>query len=386
MVHVPTTTPTELKEQIDSDESVTIVDVRGPRDYDDWHIDGGDNVETVNVPFIEFQRNPLGELFENINTDGDVVAVCASGATSGQVTQLLNQEGIDAKNLQHGMNGWAFLYEGQQLDVESDATVVQFQRPSSGCLSYMVVRDDEAAVVDPLAAFADTYVQTARNFDADLVYALDTHVHADHISGVRKVGLQAQADVVVPEPAVDRGLEFDEDYETVADGDTLSVGTVDVEVRHTPGHTSGMTAYLVDDAVLLTGDGLFTESVARPDLEDADAAADAASTLYASLQEQVLSLPDDTVVAPAHFSDNAEPAADGTYSARLGDLVEVMDALSMPEDEFVEYVLADMPPRPSNYEDIIETNLGQQNPPENVAFQLELGPNNCATTQDSMAD
>jgi len=146
-----------------------------------------------------------------------------------------------------------------------------------------------------------------------------------------------------------------------------------------------MTSYLVDERVLLTGDGLFTESVARPDLEDGDeGAADAARLLYESLTERVLSLPDETVVAPAHFSDSAEVAADGSYTATLGDLADSMDALSLPEEEFVEFILADMPPRPSNHGQIIETNLGRQDTPDHVAFELELGPNNCAASRDSL--
>jgi glyoxylase-like metal-dependent hydrolase (beta-lactamase superfamily II) len=147
-----------------------------------------------------------------------------------------------------------------------------------------------------------------------------------------------------------------------------------------------MTSYLVGDSLLATGDGLFIESVARPDLEEGDEGApDAARMLYESLQERVLALPDGTLVAGAHFSDAAKPAADGTYTAPLGDLKERMDALSMDEAAFVELILSDMPPRPGNYEDIIATNLGQQTAADDEAFELELGPNNCAASQESLA-
>jgi glyoxylase-like metal-dependent hydrolase (beta-lactamase superfamily II) len=127
------------------------------------------------------------------------------------------------------------------------------------------------------------------------------------------------------------------------------------------------------------------ESVARPDLEEGDdGAPEAARTLYRSLQERVLALGDDVVVGGAHFSDAAEPAEDSTYTATLGDLVADMDALSMDEDEFVELVLSDMPPRPANYEEIIGINLGQQDADDEEAFELELGPNNCAASQDAL--
>jgi glyoxylase-like metal-dependent hydrolase (beta-lactamase superfamily II) len=147
-----------------------------------------------------------------------------------------------------------------------------------------------------------------------------------------------------------------------------------------------MTSYLVDDSFLATGDGLFIESVARPDLEEGDEGApDAARQLYETIQERILPLPEETLVGGAHFSDAAEPAADGTYTAPLGVLVEEMDALTMDEDEFVDLILSDMPPRPANYGEIIATNLGQESVDDEEAFTLELGPNNCAASQESLA-
>ena len=77
--------------------------------------------------------------------------------------------------------------------------------------------------------------------------------------------------------------------------------------------------------------------------------------------------------------------ADGSYTAPLGDLVAAMPALTADEAAFVETVLADMPPRPANYEEIIATNLGQESVDDETAFRLELGPNNCAASQGSLA-
>jgi glyoxylase-like metal-dependent hydrolase (beta-lactamase superfamily II) len=253
-------------------------------------------------------------------------------------------------------------------------------------MAYMVVSEGEATVVDPLRTFVDDYVQDARAMGAEITYAVDTHVHADHVSGVRDLAARTGAQVVLPGAAVERGIEYDVDYETVADGDTLTVGDVDVDVLHTPGHTSGMTSYLVDDTVLLSGDGLFTESVARPDLEGADdeEAREAAADLHETLQSTILPLDGDVLVAPAHFSDTATPRDDGTYAAELGDLTRGMDALSMDRERFVEFVLSDMPPRPANYEAIIGTNLGHRATDDEEAFELELGPNNCAASSDAM--
>ncbi|POG54799.1 MBL fold metallo-hydrolase [Haloferax marisrubri] len=385
-VDVPVIEPETLKSRIDEGESLTILDNRVPSEHEDWRIDG-ENVSHVNIPYFEFLDEELDEsLFEDLPEDEEFVVLCAKGHSSEYVAGLLIQEGYDAVALERGMNGWASIYEYTELETDGDALVAQYQRPSSGCLAYLVVDGDEAAVVDPLRYFADEYVADAKALGAELKYAIDTHIHADHISGVRTLVEDHGVTGVIPEDAEARGVDYDTPYETIADGETLTVGDTDIEAIHTPGHTTGMTTYKVDN-VLFTGDGLFIESVARPDLEDGDEGApDAAGMLYDSLQERVLSHDDDAIVASAHFSDAAIPADDGSYTATLGELKDTMDALSMPKDEFVEFILSDMPPRPANYIDIIETNLGVQESDDDRAFELELGPNNCAASNEALTN
>ncbi|MFD1514212.1 MBL fold metallo-hydrolase [Halomarina rubra] len=378
--------PSELKQRIDADEAVTLLDARMAADFEEWHIDG-ESVDVVNVPYFEFLDGADDDLLGRVPEGDPLVVLCAKGGASEFVAGTLADAGRDVIHLDDGMNGWARIFERVEVTAyDGPGTVYQYQRPSSGSLSYLVVSDGEAAVVDPLRAFADRYREDAAALDTELVYALDTHVHADHVSGVRTLD-EAGVRGVVPAPAAERGITYDDDTDTVEDGDVLAVGEAAVEVLHTPGHTSGMTSYLVGDSLLATGDGLFTESVARPDLEEGeDGAREAARTLHETLQERILSLPEDTLVAPAHFSDAATAAEDGSYTATLGSLRERMDALSLEREAFVDIVLADMPPRPANYEDVIETNLGRRSVDDEEAFELELGPNNCAASQESLAD
>jgi glyoxylase-like metal-dependent hydrolase (beta-lactamase superfamily II) len=383
---VETVRPETLKERIDAGEDVTLLDARMQSDYEEWRVDG-DTVESINVPYFHFLEDEIDdEVLEQIPDDREVTVLCAKGGASEFVAGTLAERGYDVNHLEDGMNGWARIYEAVEVDgYDGAGTLVQYQRPSSGCLGYLLYDDGEAAIVDPLRAFTDRYQADAEELGVELKYALDTHVHADHISGVRELADEG-VEGVVPEAAVDRGVTYADEVTTAADGDTFSVGDATIEAVYTPGHTTGMTSYLLDDSLLATGDGLFVESVARPDLEEGDdGAPEAARMLYESLQERVLSLPDDTLVGGAHFSDAAEPAADGTYTARLGDLVADMAALTMDEQEFVDLILSDMPPRPANYEDIIATNLGQNAVDDEEAFTLELGPNNCAASQESLA-
>src|SRR6056297_3477918 len=383
---VETVAPDSLKSRIDAGEDVTLLDARMQSDYEEWHIDG-ENVESINVPYFEFLEDELDEdVLAQIPDDQDVTVLCAKGGASEFVAGTLAERGYDVDHLEGGMNGWARIYERVEVsEYDGAGTLYQYQRPSSGCLGYLIVDGDEAAVIDPLRAFTDRYLEDVDDLGADLQYAIDTHIHADHISGVRNLDAEG-VEGVIPDAAVDRGVTYADEMTLAADGDEFAVGEASVETVFTPGHTTGMTAYLVGDSLLATGDGLFIESVARPDLEEGDEGApEAARLLYDSLQNRVLTLDDEVLVGGAHFSDAAEPASDGTYTAPIGELRERMDALSADEDEFVETVLADMPPRPANYEDIIATNLGQNAVDDDEAFTLELGPNNCAASQDALA-
>ncbi|QHS16793.1 MBL fold metallo-hydrolase [Halopenitus persicus] len=383
---VETIEPNALKDRIDAGEDVTLLDARMSSEYEEWHIDGG-SVDSINVPYFHFLEDEIDpDALGQVPDDREVTVICAKGGASEFVAGTLADRGYDVRHVAGGMNAWARIYETVEVEgYDGAGTLLQYQRPSSGCLGYLLYDGGEAAVIDPLRAFTDRYLADANDLGVELTYALDTHIHADHVSGVRDLDA-ADVEGVIPEAAVDRGVTYAEELTTAADGDVFAVGDAEIEAVHTPGHTTGMTSYLVDGSLLATGDGLFIESVARPDLEEGDdGAPDAARLLHESLHERVLTLPDDTLIGGAHFSDAAEPAADGTYTAPIGELKRRMDALSMDEDAFVELVLSDMPPRPANYEDIIAANLGREDVDDEEAFTLELGPNNCAASQGSLA-
>jgi glyoxylase-like metal-dependent hydrolase (beta-lactamase superfamily II) len=374
----PSLSATELRRRLDADEPVRLLDVRNRDEVEAWSIPADDR---VTVPYMQFvAAGATGEVealaADNGLDDGtELVVVCAEGEASDEVAASLRSVGVDATNLAEGMEGWARLYESAVLS--ESPRIVQYRRPSSGCLSYMIVGDGAAAVVDPLRAFTDRYVADAEAAGVDLRYALDTHVHADHVSGLRALADRG-VEAVLPEGARDRGLADPDRFALLAPGETLSVGGVELEAVAMPGHTTEMTAYRVG-GTLLTGDGVFVDRVPRPDLEaGAAGAADHARDLHRTLTERLSVLPDAVRIAPGHYDpDDPTDAKGDVHAATLG-RVRSLPVFDTDADAFVEHVTERMGARPANYEEIIAVNLGRETVDEETAFELELGPNNCA--------
>ena len=334
----------------------------------------------TNVPFGEFLDEsgtaPADEVPDGVPA-GPLVTCCAVGISSYYVAEFLSREGWEVLPLEDGMRGWANLLETHPVDSSGETTVLKLHRKSSGCLSYLFVADDEAAVVDPLQVFADRYVDIASAHGAELVYALDTHVHADHVSGVREVARQTDCTAVLPRKSTDRGREFD--ARLVDDGDSIPLGSRAIDVRALPGHTTENTGYLFE-GVLAAGDTIFLDGVARPDLEDGDAAEAAAGQLWQTLQD-LDDMPEETVIAPGHVGPTTVPGDDGSFTATLDHLRGRLRAFDESREEFVERATRDLPPQPNNYREIIAINLGQRDADPDEAFELELGPNNCAVSE-----
>jgi glyoxylase-like metal-dependent hydrolase (beta-lactamase superfamily II)/rhodanese-related sulfurtransferase len=357
--------PDEVAARLD-DEGLYLLDVRRADDYGEWHVPGTDRHADLYDELLEHRFEGLDDLLADLPTDREIVTVCVAGVTSARAADYLAEHGFDARSMSDGMRGWGRVYQTYETAVEG---VTQFVRPGTGCVSDVVHDSGEALLVDP-GMHVDRYTEFAAERDLDVVGAVDSHAHADHISG----GPRVAEEFDVPYYLHDADSGALEEYDPVSEGDVLPVGDREVEVLHTPGHTPGSVCLRVSDA-LLSGDTLFLESVGRPDLEDDDEAAvrAAARDLRESL-DRLAELPDDTVVLPGHFSDEAVRP----LSTTLGELLADNDLFATGDTEaFVDAVLSGLSETPANYQRIKRINWGQEAPAEDAA-DLELGPNNCA--------
>lgn len=214
------------------------------------------------------------------------------------------------------------------------------------------------AVVDPLVDI-DLYVQAAKDFGGRIAYVIDTHGHADHASGGRQLAEVAEAEYVLHESA-DTGFPF----KTVADGDVLELGNVLVAVLHTPGHTPEHISLLVTDKrrseepwFILTGHTLMVGDMGRTEL--ATTAKEGAAALFKSARKLKI-LPDHVEVMPGAYSGSVcGRSLSGKPSSTIGFERKFNQAFRIENaDEFLRFMLSEIPTRPPNAEQIRKQNLG----------------------------
>jgi len=232
-----------------------------------------------------------------------------------------------------------------------------------GCASYLVGDEHAgvAAVVDPKLE-VDEYLRLARFLGVAIDHVLETHTHADHVSGHGRLQAATGATIHVHR---DAGAEYE--HEPFDDGWELALGDVRVQAVHTPGHRPEHTAFALIDGrrdpdrawALLTGDSLFVGDLARPDL--AIEPEDGARAIFRSLHERLLTLPDDTEVWPGHLGGSlcGGPGMDLKVSSTIGFERTHNAALAeRDEDRFVADALARLGPQPPNFRAIVDINRG----------------------------
>lgn len=365
----------ELASKIINHEETQILDVRNADEFANWKIEG-ESVNNINEPYFNL-LDGIGPVADKLNQDQEIIVVCAKGGSSEMVVDLLHDAGYTGVySLEGGMKAWGEYLEPVKIgDLQDGGILYQFVRLGKGCLSYMIESNGEAAVVDA-SRMTDVYETFAKDHNVQIKHVIDTHLHADHISGGRALADSAGGNYYIP-PKDATEVTFD--YTPLEEGSTITVGntTVHVQPLYSPGHTIGSTSLLIDDTYLLTGDILFVKSIGRPDL--AGLAGEWAEDLHDTLYYRYKELSPELIVLPAHYSFAEELGKGGKVSARLGDLYKQNAGLQVDDkDEFRKMVTENLPPQPNDYDKIRQTNMGQINPDLEEKKEMESGPNRCA--------
>ena len=403
--------PEDLKKKIDNDENVFLLDVRTPQEYEAWRISYDKYVNPKLIPVDRlFVNDPI--LLKEIPKDKEIVTVCAHGNRSLIAANILNQLGYNVKSVKGGMAGWNKVYDAAEITVPKEAPfkIWQIRRISKGCMGYSISSKEEklAAIIDPSREIYEAFLKTAKNNELQITKLLDTHQHADHVSGIIKL----IKTITTTETNVEQTFAYfssleEYDYSSsplknivyVKDGDRIDIGNkVTLRAIYTPGHTNGSMSFLIEYTLsdnnknnindknlkysyLFTGDTLFVDGVGRPDLRDQSVKF--AELLYDTYHNKILQLDDDTVILPAHFNVTSIVLKHTvTILETLGTIKKKIKFLSMDKKEFIQYINDTVPPRPMNYRTIISINK-QILPYDEIEMpDLEAGPNSCMVSAE----
>jgi glyoxylase-like metal-dependent hydrolase (beta-lactamase superfamily II) len=357
-----------LRQWLDAQQPVTVLDIRTDDDRAQWAIPGSLHLNAYEALRVGRAGALANAVFPR---DRPVVTVCNAGRVSQTAAEMLAARGFDARSLAGGMKAWSLAWNVAEVVLpDPSCRVIQVRRTGKGCLSYIVGSAGEAAVIDPSVS-VDVYLDLASRHGWSIRDVLETHVHADHLSRARELVRQTGATLLLPPQ--DR-VRFT--FTAIADRERVSVGNAALTARHTPGHTNESTSYVLNETAVFTGDTLFTSGVGRPDLHaDPEAARQRARALFASLT-RLRALRPGTVVLPAHAS---EPIAfDGrAVATQMGDVETWLPGWLASETAFIERVTSKLPPTPPNFAHIVELNEAGEFPTSDPA-DLEAGANRCA--------
>jgi hydroxyacylglutathione hydrolase len=240
----------------------------------------------------------------------------------------------------------------------------QLLNDETACASYLLgcKTHSQFAVVDPHVDLVEEYLALAEAQGIPIVAVLETHVQADHVSGLPELVARTGATAYVPEGS---GVEFE--HHALRDREVLELGNTELQAIATPGHALAHHAYLVTDHtraqepwLVLSGDALLAGDAGRPDLHarGEHTVEEMARTLYRSLTERLLTLPDHVLLYPAHYSGSvcgrglsANPVTTIGFERRHNPALQ-----HESEDAFVQALTSDIPPAPERQDAIVKAN------------------------------
>lgn len=366
-------TASEVTDKVLNKENVFILDVRNESDFNDWKIEG-ENFEYVNVPYFEL-LDGIESIQNDLPTDKEILVVCAKEGSSMMVAEMLSDAGMSASYLKGGMKSWSEFLHKTKVYEDQDISVYQFIRVGKGCLSYMVVSDGEALIVDP-SRFIEQYEMAAEQVGAKITHIVDSHLHADHVSGGKMLADKLGANYYLMKS---EGATFE--FKPLENYEKIEFNKIKLEVLavKTPGHTPGSVSFFVNNKLLFSGDTIFVSGLGRPDL--GNKVREWANDLYNTVYSKVSDIADDVIVLPGHYADlDDELNKDGYIGDLLGEIRKRNEKMFKATlEEFLDNVEKSASSvKPPNFEEIVAINRGVQSVDIEKMQELEIGPNRCA--------
>ena len=363
-------TPKELAKN--NDKSILILDIRNENAFKEWHIKGSHNIDVYN-DIWEGNFKDVKNKLSKLPKDKKIITVCNAGVTSQNASMFLESLGYNTSVLEKGMMGWNSLHQAVDIVNEKELLLKQIIRVGKGCLSYLIGSNStkECFIIDP-SQFINEYVDLCKEIGFKIKGVIETHVHADHISGAKPLTNLTSTKYYVSSDDFKAKADFVDSNKT----DEIRIADNKIKIIKAPGHTDGSVCLLVNDKALLTGDTLFLEGVGRPDLARSKEATEKGAKLLFNSLGKIKNLDKNILVLPAHLTsyENAP------ICEKLGNLLNSNKPLKInSENEFVNYILNNLPMTPPNYEQIRNLNNNFMAVPKHMAEQLEFGPNRCAS-------
>jgi glyoxylase-like metal-dependent hydrolase (beta-lactamase superfamily II)/rhodanese-related sulfurtransferase len=390
--------PNELKKKIYQGEDIFILDVRNSEEHKPWKISYDRYPDSQLIPIDEL---PSLESLKKIPKDKEIITFCARGNRSMNAAKILSKYGYKVKSIEGGLNGWNTVYDLSLITQKnSPINIWQIRRISKGCISYLICNSltKDALVIDATCEIDSIISNILNENNFKLTKVVDTHLHADHLSGATKLAKKYGSTIYVSslENYNIKNNEYGLKFKFIRDRDTIKIGNeVFLEAVYTPGHTNGSISFKLeiitdnflkrnrneDDQIkyglnkmfVFVGDTIFINGVGRPDLHGKTD--EFAHKLFNTYQQKVLILPDEAIILPSHYSgifEHEKPIYDTVKSIK-----QKTNLLSASENDFVKFINENIPPHPTNYDRIISINKQLIACDKIEQNDIEVGPNAC---------
>jgi glyoxylase-like metal-dependent hydrolase (beta-lactamase superfamily II) len=376
---VPEISPADLVAEVERGSPLHLLDVRDPERVAAGRIDVVAGERFHNIPGSELisTRDPASL---GLDPAVPLAVSCTRGRDSLVIAGHLRRLGFDAFSVSGGILGWMATVIPRELALPDGLDhLVQLDRIGKGALGYLLASAGEAVVIDP-GRHAATVLEQLATRNLRPVAVADTHVHADYLSG--GPGLAHHFGVpyrIHPRDAVSPydGRRAAFAFEPLGPAEPLRFGRAALTVEETPGHTEGSVTFRFGDALALTGDFLFVDSLGRPDL--GGKTEEWARELWASLERARRDWPPALRILPAHYASDDERNPDRTVDAPLAEVRARNAAFASGSfEELLAAIQAANAEVPDAYRRIKTANLGLARVSAAEADELEAGRNQCA--------